>query len=84
MKLNQHAILYTSCQARETLLDGLTILRNRGYDSCGMATIDEDKNIVVSDVRMCRQEREREREREGRWLLLNLNGLRFVYVAFIP
>jgi glutamine---fructose-6-phosphate transaminase (isomerizing) len=34
--------------AREMLLEGLSILRNRGYDSAGLATIDGDNNIVVS------------------------------------
>ncbi|CAM9112701.1 unnamed protein product [Phaeothamnion confervicola] len=34
--------------ARAFLLEALSILRNRGYDSAGMATIDEDKNLVVS------------------------------------
>lgn len=27
---------------------GLSILRNRGYDSAGVATIDADKELVVS------------------------------------
>jgi glutamine---fructose-6-phosphate transaminase (isomerizing) len=30
------------------LLEGLSILRNRGYDSAGLATIDGDNNLVVS------------------------------------
>lgn len=34
--------------ARERLLEGLSILRNRGYDSCGIASIDEDSNLVVT------------------------------------
>jgi glucosamine--fructose-6-phosphate aminotransferase (isomerizing) len=34
--------------AREVLLEGLQILRNRGYDSCGLATIDEENNLVLS------------------------------------
>ena len=34
--------------AREVLLEGLGILRNRGYDSAGLATIDADNNVVVS------------------------------------
>lgn len=29
-------------------LQGLSILRNRGYDSAGVATVDNDQELVVS------------------------------------
>jgi len=31
---------------REFLLDGLTVLKNRGYDSAGMATMSSDSVMV--------------------------------------
>ena len=35
--------------ARDYLIEGLTILKNRGYDSAGIATMaDEDSELVVS------------------------------------
>ncbi|CAM9483675.1 unnamed protein product, partial [Choristocarpus tenellus] len=34
--------------ARAFLLEGLSILRNRGYDSAGVATIDHDDELVVT------------------------------------
>mmetsp|Transcript_2883 Transcript_2883/g.4341 ORF Transcript_2883/g.4341 Transcript_2883/m.4341 type:complete len:695 (+) Transcript_2883:40-2124(+) len=38
----------TQTTARDVLLEGLSILRNRGYDSAGMATIDKEHNLLVS------------------------------------
>ncbi|VWU52755.1 glutamine--fructose-6-phosphate aminotransferase [isomerizing], putative, partial [Hepatocystis sp. ex Piliocolobus tephrosceles] len=35
-----------SRDASKVLLDGIEILQNRGYDSCGMSTIDKKKNII--------------------------------------
>lgn len=37
-----------SGDAREFLLEGLTILKNRGYDSAGIATIGDPKDGLVS------------------------------------
>ena len=34
--------------AREFLLDGLTVLKNRGYDSAGLATVGRDKQMHVT------------------------------------
>lgn len=38
----------SKADARDVLLEGLTILRNRGYDSAGIATIDNDHTLIVS------------------------------------
>ena len=46
--------------ARDYLIEGLTILKNRGYDSAGIATMDENNPTLVSllfvciDVKYCR------------------------------
>lgn len=34
--------------ARAILLEGLTVLQNRGYDSAGLATISQEKMLVVT------------------------------------
>ena len=36
--------------AREYLIEGLTILKNRGYDSAGIATMDEKNPSMVSEL----------------------------------
>ena len=36
--------------ARDYLVEGLTILKNRGYDSAGIATMDENNPSLVSTV----------------------------------
>jgi glucosamine--fructose-6-phosphate aminotransferase (isomerizing) len=35
--------------ARDYLIEGLTILKNRGYDSAGIATMDDSNPSLVSD-----------------------------------
>lgn len=41
--------------AREYLIEGLTILKNRGYDSAGIATMDDksDSSLVSSPIVVC-------------------------------
>ncbi len=62
-------------------MEGLTILLNRGYDSCGMATIDEDQNIVVSDrfyellVYVQKREREQVASAESEWFVVCVCGI---------
>ena len=39
--------------ARDYLIEGLTILKNRGYDSAGIATMDENNPQLVRTYRLC-------------------------------
>ncbi len=39
--------------ARDYLVEGLTILKNRGYDSAGIATMDENNPSLVSLALFC-------------------------------
>ena len=39
--------------ARDYLIEGLTILKNRGYDSAGIATMDEKNPSLVSEELAC-------------------------------
>lgn len=39
-------------QAAPVLLDGLTKLEYRGYDSAGIAVLDPDGNIVIEKARV--------------------------------
>ncbi len=39
--------------ARDYLIEGLTILKNRGYDSAGIATMDDNKSELVVSCTLC-------------------------------
>ena len=41
----------TKGDARDFLIEGLTILKNRGYDSAGIATMDDQNPSLVSAIR---------------------------------
>eukprot|EP00954_Amorphochlora_amoebiformis_P020537 1340118-Amorphochlora_amoeboformis.AAC.1 len=49
MKILRNSVRYVGHEsAVEYLLEGIHILQNRGYDSAGVATIDEDSKINIT------------------------------------